>query len=131
MFISGLLLALSVLLLLHKLPRLHKTALDHPAFSDVTITLAVVALGLISATFSGLLVGIIAGICLSAYFSIAPKLRDIKRPEISLNNLTHSPRKPRRKSIQDFTTITEIEEYLEEKQRKPWTYKSALREINK
>jgi hypothetical protein len=128
MFLSGILLALTVLLLLWKLPRVHKSALDHPALSDVTITLAVVALGLISLTFSGLMVGIIAGICLSAYFGIAPKLRNIKRPEISINNPL--PRRPKRRDITSFNTIEEIEEYLEaSKKQKPWTYKSALKAI--
>jgi MFS superfamily sulfate permease-like transporter len=129
MFISGLLLALTVLLLLWKLPRLHKSALDHPALSDITITLAVVALGLISLTFSGLMVGIIAGICLSAYFGIAPKLRNIGSKERVINALPRMAKRQPKIRFEDLNTLEEMEAYLALRSKKPMTYKQALKEI--
>jgi hypothetical protein len=134
MFISGLLLALTVLLLLWKLPNVHQSALNHPALSDITITLAVVAMGLISLTFSGLITGVIAGIALSAYFSIAPKLRNIKRPEINITPLTFTTRKREPKiKFEDLNTIEEMEAFVAASKRaeKQWTFHSALKEINK
>jgi hypothetical protein len=133
MLLSGALLALSILLLLWKLPSLHTKALDHPALSDVTITLAVVALGLISLTFSGLMVGIIGGILLSGYFSVAPKLRNIRRErDITPRRLQRadarcvnrtSARKPR---FEDLQSLQEMEDYLSTKTTKPLTHAQVI-----
>jgi hypothetical protein len=127
MFLSGILLALSVLLLLWKLPSLHTKALDHPALSDITITLAVVALGLISLTFSGLMVGIIGGILLSGYFSVAPKLRNIRRKERVINPLHVSlTRRPRKQRFEDLQSLKEMEDYLSTKTTKPLTHAQVI-----
>jgi hypothetical protein len=88
-------------------------------------------MGLISLTFSGLLVGVIAGVLLSFYFSIAPRIRDIKRPEINLNPLPRRERKPKIK-FEDLITLEDMEAYVAaNKKQKPYTYKSCLEELRK
>jgi MFS superfamily sulfate permease-like transporter len=124
MFISALLLALSVLLLLHKMPRLHQTALAHPAVSDVTITLAVLALGVLSTTFIGMITGVIAGVLLSMYFTVAPRVRAFslpKRREKVINPLK-SPIKRQKEvttMIQQSATVEDIQIYIDRLQGKP------------
>jgi ABC-type uncharacterized transport system permease subunit len=126
MIISGLLLALSVLLLLHKLPKLHKQALNHPAISDITITMGVLVLGLVSLTFSGLMVGIIAGVALSIYFSIAPKVKlpSLKHKERLVGTTVNF-------TIAPGTTIEDVEKFIAkyDKQQKPLTLEQHIKSI--
>jgi hypothetical protein len=147
MFTSGILLALAVLLLVHKLPRVHDAALSHPAGADVVVTVGVILLGLISLTFSGLIMGVVAGICLSFYLSIAPKVRNFGRKERVINPITNlvthrriqgagapcvNRTKPKRVRFEDLTTIEAMQARLKEQEPKPHlTYKQALKEINK
>jgi hypothetical protein len=127
MFITGALLALSILLLLWKIPTLHKSALKHPALSDVGITTGVIGLGLVSLTFSGMITGVIAGIILSAYFSIAPKIKlpSLTRKEKLINgeriNFT----------IASGTTIEDVEKFIarHDKKQKPLTLEQHIKSI--
>jgi MFS superfamily sulfate permease-like transporter len=124
MFLTGALLALSVLLLLWKLPSVHAAALRHPAFSDISITVGVVCLGIISTSFIGLITGVIAGVLLSMYFTVAPRMRAFsmpKRREKVINPL--KPPTIRRKEVatvvQQSATTAEIQEYINQLKGEP------------
>jgi hypothetical protein len=129
MIISGLLLAASVLLLLYKLPRLHKLSLSHPAASDVGITIAVVAFGMLSLTFSGMLTGIVAGIALSIYYSIAPKVKmpSFTRKEKLITGETINI------TIGKEATITDVENFIKryDKSQRPLTLDQLVKQIEK
>ena len=115
--------AIAILLLLIKIPRLHYQALRRPALGDIGITLLVVVLGLMTATFSGLITGAIAGILISIYFSVGNKVVK-RREEIIIN-----PDRPRlalpRPSLPKRQPMSEIEK-IERDCRETMTYKRAL-----
>lgn len=148
MFLSGLLLAVAVWLLLIKLPRVHRASLNNPAASDVIITLGVILLGLFTLTFSGLIMGVIAGIMLSVYFSVAPKVRDIarqhplKRQEriinpqpLNLEGDLHAQfeqymNEPRALPAPPKPKLDAIDKFLaKQEKRKPMTYDEAMKII--
>jgi MFS superfamily sulfate permease-like transporter len=124
MFLTGALLALSVLLLLWKLPSVHAAALRHPAFSDISITVGVVCLGIISTSFIGLITGVIAGVLLSMYFTVAPRMRAFSMPkrrprERVINPVPTIRRKEMATMIQQSSTTAEIQEYINQLKGKP------------